>query len=40
MIRDASQLDSRQMSLKDLFFIVLKTHPQLLLEAAPYFLGQ
>jgi len=40
MIRDAAQLDSRQMSLKDLFFIVLKAHPQLLLEAGPYFLGQ
>jgi digeranylgeranylglycerophospholipid reductase len=40
MIREASQLDSHHMSLKDLFFIVLKAHPQLMLEAAPYFLGQ
>jgi digeranylgeranylglycerophospholipid reductase len=40
MIHDAAQLDSRHMSLKDLFFIALRTHPQLLLEAAPYFLGQ
>jgi digeranylgeranylglycerophospholipid reductase len=40
MIHDAAQLDSRHMSLKDLFFIALKAHPQLLLEAGPYFLGQ
>ncbi len=40
MIHEAAQLDSRHMSLKDLFFIALKAHPQLLLEAAPYFLGQ
>ena len=40
MIHEAAQLDSRQMSLKDLFFIALRAHPQLLLEAAPYFLGQ
>ncbi len=40
MIADAARLDSRNMSLKDLFFIVLKSHPQLLLEVAPYFLGQ
>ena len=39
MIHEAAQLDSRQMSLKDLFFIALRAHPQLLLEAAPYFLG-
>jgi digeranylgeranylglycerophospholipid reductase len=40
MIHEAAQLDSRHMSLRDLFFIALKAHPQLLLEAAPYFLGQ
>jgi digeranylgeranylglycerophospholipid reductase len=40
MIHEASKLDARKMSLKDVFFIVLKAHPQLLLEVAPYFLGQ
>ena len=40
MIHEASKLDARKMSLKDVFFIVLKSHPQLLLEVAPYFLGQ
>jgi digeranylgeranylglycerophospholipid reductase len=40
MIADASRLDSQKMSVRDIFTIVLKTHPQLLLEVAPYFLGQ
>jgi digeranylgeranylglycerophospholipid reductase len=40
MIADASRMDSQKMSLRDIFTIVLKTHPQLLLEVAPYFLGQ
>ena len=40
MIAEAARLDTQKMSLKDIFMIVLKTHPQLLLEAAPYFLGQ
>jgi digeranylgeranylglycerophospholipid reductase len=40
MIHEASKLDARKMSLKDVFFIVLKAHPQLLLEVAPHFLGQ
>ena len=40
MIADAAKLNTHKMSLKDVFTIVLKTHPQLLLEVAPYFLGQ
>ncbi|HEY4688897.1 MAG TPA: NAD(P)/FAD-dependent oxidoreductase [Anaerolineae bacterium] len=40
MITEASKLDAEKMSLKGIFFIVLKSHPQLLLEVAPYFLGQ
>ncbi|HZY45588.1 MAG TPA: NAD(P)/FAD-dependent oxidoreductase [Anaerolineae bacterium] len=40
MIHDASKLNARQMSLKDIFMIVMKAHPQMLLEVAPYFLGQ
>ncbi len=40
IIHDASQLDSSHMALKDIFMIVLKSHPQLLLEVVPYFLGQ
>ena len=40
MIAEAAKLDTRKMSLKDILMIVLKTHPQLLLEVAPYFLGQ
>ncbi|MGH2593607.1 MAG: NAD(P)/FAD-dependent oxidoreductase [Anaerolineae bacterium] len=40
MIREASQLDAQKMSLKDVFFIVMKAYPQLLLEVGPYFLGQ
>jgi digeranylgeranylglycerophospholipid reductase len=40
MIHDASKLDAQQMSLKDIFMIVMKSHPPMLLEVAPYFLGQ
>jgi len=40
MIAEAAKLDTQKMSLKDISVIVLKTHPQLLLEVAPYFLGQ
>jgi len=40
MIAEASKLDARRMSLKDIFFIVMKSHPHLLLEIGPYFLGQ
>jgi digeranylgeranylglycerophospholipid reductase len=40
MIREAARLDARKMSLKDVFFIAMKAHPSLLLEVAPYFLGQ
>ncbi|MFN8597200.1 MAG: hypothetical protein U0559_13585, partial [Anaerolineae bacterium] len=40
IVHDAAQLDSRHMSLKDLMLIVMKSHPQLLLEVVPYFLGQ
>lgn len=40
MIHAASQLDVRQMSLKDILLIVMRSHPQMLLEVAPYFLGQ
>lgn len=40
MIHDASKLDAQKMSLKDIFMIVMKSHPQMLLEVAPYFLGQ
>jgi digeranylgeranylglycerophospholipid reductase len=39
MIARAAEFDARRMSLKDIFMIVVKTQPQLLLEAAPYFLG-
>jgi digeranylgeranylglycerophospholipid reductase len=40
MIYDAAQLEGRQMSIKDILLIVMKSHPQLLLEVVPYFLGQ
>ena len=40
IIQQASQLDAQKMSLRDVFLIVLKSHPQLLLEVVPYFLGQ
>jgi digeranylgeranylglycerophospholipid reductase len=40
IIAQAARLDTRSMALKDLIGIVLKTQPQLLLEAVPYFLGQ
>jgi hypothetical protein len=40
IIRQASSLDAAHMTLRDIFFIVMKSHPQLLLEIAPYFLGQ
>jgi flavin-dependent dehydrogenase len=40
MIARAAEFDARRMSLKDILMIVVKTQPQLLLEAAPYFLGQ
>jgi digeranylgeranylglycerophospholipid reductase len=40
MIGDAARLDARKMSLKDVILIVMKSHPKLLLEVAPYFLGQ
>ncbi|HLF26191.1 MAG TPA: NAD(P)/FAD-dependent oxidoreductase [Anaerolineae bacterium] len=40
MIRAAAKLDVQKMSLKDIFLIVMRSHPQLLLEIAPYFLGQ
>ena len=40
MIAEAAKLNTHKMSLKDIFTIVLKTHPQLLLEVAPYFLRQ
>ena len=40
IVRQASSLDARHMSLKDIFFIVMKSYPQLLLEIGPYFLGQ
>ena len=40
MIAEAAKLDARKMSLKDVVMIVLKSHPKLLLEVVPYFLGQ
>ena len=40
MIEQASRLDAPKMSQRDIFMIVLKSHPQLLLEVVPYFLGQ
>jgi digeranylgeranylglycerophospholipid reductase len=40
IIQQAATLDSQNMSLKDLFMIIMKSHPQLLLEIVPYFLGQ
>ncbi len=40
IIAQAAKLDAQKMSLRDVFFIVLKSHPQFLLEVAPYFLGQ
>jgi len=40
MIADAAKLDAQKMSLKDIFLIVMKAHPQLVLEVVPYFLGQ
>jgi digeranylgeranylglycerophospholipid reductase len=40
MIHDAAQLNGRQMSIKDILMIAMKTQPQLLLEVVPYFLGQ
>ena len=40
MIQQASRLDTQKMSLKDIFSIVFKSHPQLLLEAIPYLLRQ
>ncbi len=40
MIAQATQLDTSHASLRDLFAIVLKSYPPLLLEALPYFLGQ
>jgi digeranylgeranylglycerophospholipid reductase len=40
IIHDAAQLDAQAMSLKDIATIVMKSHPQLLLEVVPYFLGQ
>ncbi len=40
MIHDASKLDAQHMSLKDIFMIIMKSHPQMLLEVAPYFLVQ
>jgi digeranylgeranylglycerophospholipid reductase len=40
MIAAAAALDAQSLSLKDLFLIVVKTQPDLLREALPYFLGQ
>jgi len=40
MIAEASKLDAATMSLKDVAMIVLRSYPKLLLEVAPYFLGQ
>jgi len=40
IIAEASKLDAATMSLKDVAMIMLKSHPKLLLEVVPYFLGQ
>ncbi|MCL4506231.1 MAG: NAD(P)/FAD-dependent oxidoreductase [Chloroflexi bacterium] len=40
IIAEAAKLDVRTMSFDDILPIVLKSHPQLLLEAIPYMLGQ
>ncbi|MCL5997746.1 MAG: NAD(P)/FAD-dependent oxidoreductase [Chloroflexi bacterium] len=40
MIGQAARLDTRKMSLKDILAIVVRVQPQLLLEIAPYFVGQ
>jgi digeranylgeranylglycerophospholipid reductase len=40
MIQAASQMDVQKMSLKDIFLIVLKSYPKLVLDVMPYFLGQ
>jgi len=40
MISEVARLDGRNMSLPKLVEIAFKTHPQLLIEVAPYFLGQ
>ncbi len=38
MIAQAAQLDTTHVSLRDLFAVVLKSYPPLLIEALPYFL--
>ena len=40
MIAEASKLDVQHMSLKDILLIVMKTHPQMMLDIMPYFLGR
>lgn len=40
MIEQASRLDGASATTKDIFMLVMKAHPQLLLEVVPYFLGQ
>jgi len=40
MIKMASQVETKDMTLMDMFKIVLKSHPRLLLEVVPFFLGQ
>jgi digeranylgeranylglycerophospholipid reductase len=40
MIKMASQVETKDMTLMELIKIVLKSHPRLLLEVVPFFLGQ
>lgn len=40
MVAEAARLDTSQLTLRDLFTVVLKSYPPLLIEALPYFLGQ
>ncbi len=40
MIKMASQVETKDMTLMELFKIVLKSHPRMLLEVVPFFVGQ
>jgi digeranylgeranylglycerophospholipid reductase len=40
IIRHAAQLEAQHMTTKDILLLVIKAQPSLLLEVAPYFLGQ
>ncbi len=40
MITQATRLDTSHVGLRDLFTVILKSYPSLLIEVLPYFLGQ